>query len=79
MRGIKYPPLSGPGPSGFRPEFITDLMTVRKKMRLQKAQEDACHFLPKSRKRGITRQNEVDPGIGRDVPWKTRQNYRKTH
>eukprot|EP00972_Heterocapsa_arctica_P046771 6903117-Heterocapsa_arctica.AAC.1 len=27
MRGIKYPPLSGPGPSGFRPEFITDLMT----------------------------------------------------
>eukprot|EP00972_Heterocapsa_arctica_P027206 4000086-Heterocapsa_arctica.AAC.1 len=44
MRGVKYPPLSGPGPSGFRPEFITDLMTVRKQMCYQKAKNNSLYL-----------------------------------
>eukprot|EP00972_Heterocapsa_arctica_P055731 8221406-Heterocapsa_arctica.AAC.1 len=48
MRGIKYPPLSGPGPSGFRPEFITDLMTVRKKCVTRRLKKTLSTFFRKA-------------------------------
>eukprot|EP00972_Heterocapsa_arctica_P114953 16445313-Heterocapsa_arctica.AAC.1 len=50
MRGIKYAPLSGPGPSGFRPEFIIDLMTVRKKCVTRRLKRTLSTFFLKAGK-----------------------------
>eukprot|EP00972_Heterocapsa_arctica_P111667 16427416-Heterocapsa_arctica.AAC.1 len=50
MRGIKYPPLSGLGPSGFRPEFITDLMIVRKKCVTRRLKKALSSFFSKAGK-----------------------------
>eukprot|EP00972_Heterocapsa_arctica_P115340 16447187-Heterocapsa_arctica.AAC.1 len=72
---LNTPPLSGPGPSGFRPEFITDLMTVRKKCVTRRLKKALSTFFSKAGNGELPREMRWILGSGAMFLEKTWQNY----